>query len=134
MMTVFDEWLSRKMARNARTIRMARTVVEEFTRNYSTRNAFARIVLMGEPSDVFEFRSSARWPMEPELYNGEVLDGILDELLATGIGSVVTRIRCVLGEIGWHEVDSSPNAFYQAARAATRKLIEDNVVLPGSPG
>ena len=131
-MTIFDDWLSRKMARNARTIRETRTVDEVFRRNYSARNDFARIVLRGEPSNGFEFRSSAQWPMQPELYDGAVLDGILDELLATGIGSVVIRIRFVLGEIGWHDVDSSPNAFYQAARAATRKVIEANVVLPGS--
>jgi hypothetical protein len=128
MRTTFDDWFARKMARTTCAIREPRTVEEKFHRFLSARDDFAQILLRGEPSDTFEFRSKAEWPMQPELYNASVLDGILDELLATGLGNVVTNIRFVLTEIGWHDVYSSPNAFYQAARAATRKITDGNVV------
>jgi hypothetical protein len=59
-----------------------------------------------------------------------VVDGLLDELLATNLGPVITKVRFVLREIGWHDVDSSPNAFYQAARKAVRQVIESNIVYP----
>jgi hypothetical protein len=46
--------------------------------------------------------------------------------LATGLGPAVTRVHFILREIGWHAVDSSPNAFYQVARMAVRKIVEGN--------
>ncbi|HEY7311067.1 MAG TPA: hypothetical protein VH643_17010 [Gemmataceae bacterium] len=129
-MTVFEEWLLRKLSRPLWTIRQARTVEETFTRVYGPRGAFARVTLTGEPAEVFEFRSEVQWPFEPHLYDGAVVDGLLDELIATNLGPTVTKIRFVLREIGWHDVDSSPNAFYQAARMAARKVIEGNILYP----
>jgi hypothetical protein len=64
-MTVFDEWLSRKLSRPAWTIRQARTVEEKFSRVYGPRSAFARITLTGEPAEGFDFRSEVQWPAEP---------------------------------------------------------------------
>jgi hypothetical protein len=132
MMSLFDEWLSRKLARRACTIRQSRTVEEEFTRAYSARNDFARIALTGEPSEEFEYRCEVRWPASAGLegYDRWVIDGLLDELLATGLGPAVIKVRFTLREIGWHEVYSSPNAFYQAARGAARKVVESNTNYP----
>jgi hypothetical protein len=129
-MTIFDEWLARKVSRPTLTVRKARTVEETFTRILGPRSAFARITLSGEPAACFEFHSEAVWPHEMQEYDAAVVDGLLDELLATDLGPVVTRIRFVLREIGWHDVDSSPNAFYQVARMAARKIVEGNTLYP----
>ncbi|HTU89193.1 MAG TPA: hypothetical protein VMF69_03765 [Gemmataceae bacterium] len=129
-MTVFDDWLSRKLSRPAWTIRQERTVEEKFSRICGPHMAFARIILTGEPGESFDFRSVVQWPAEPQRYDAAVVDGLLDELLATNLGPAIMKVRFVLREIGWHEVDSSPNAFYQAARIAVRKVIEGNIVYP----
>jgi len=129
-MTVFDDWLLRKLSRPTGAIRQARTVDEKFSRIYGPRADFARITLTGEPGASFEYRSEAQWPAEPKKYDAAVVDGLLDELLAISLGPAITKVRFVLREIGWHDADSSPNAFYQAARIAARKVIAGNILYP----
>jgi hypothetical protein len=129
-MTIFDEWLARKLSRPACTIRQARTVEETFSRILGPRSAFARIIMTGEPSESFDYRSQAQWPGEPERYDAAVVDGLLDKLLSSNLGPAVTKVRFVLREIGWHDVDSSPNAFYQAAKAGAQKIIDGNILYP----
>ncbi len=129
-MGVFDEWLARKLKRGGNTLREHRTVEEEFSRCYGPRSAFAFIVLTGEPCETFEYCIEANWPIDAERSERAVLDGILDELLTDYSGYLVTNGRFTLHAIKYHHVDSSPAAFYQAARAAVKKIVADNVVRP----
>jgi hypothetical protein len=129
-MGVFDEWLSRKLNRGGCTLRERRTVEEEFSRCYGPRSAFAYVVMTGEPCQTFEYHSEAEWPADGERGERAVLDGILDELLTDYSGYLVTKARFTLHAIKYHQVDSSPAAFYQAARAAVRRIVAGNVMLP----
>jgi hypothetical protein len=122
-MTVFDEWFSRKLARRTGTLQTPITVEERFTKVYGPRADFAWVRLLGEPSQTFAYHCAVQWPQDPEAYNAAVLDAILDELLAMGIGRVVLHVRFTLEAIRWHEVDSNRQAFYHATRAAVRKIL-----------
>jgi len=129
-MTPFEEWLSRKLDRGGCTLRERRTVEEEFSRICGPRSMFAHIVLTGEPSDRFEYRSEAEWPTDRERGERAVLDGILDELLTDYSGYLVTKARFTLRAIKYHQVDSCPAAFYRAAREAAAKIVDGNMVWP----
>jgi len=56
-------------------------------------------------------------------YSTAVLDGILDEIFASGLGHVVANVKFTLEEIEWHDVDSCAVAFYHAARGAVREIL-----------
>jgi hypothetical protein len=129
-MTVFDEWLSRKLIRGDCTLREHRTVEQEYYRIYGPRSEFAHIVLTGEPSDRFEYRSEVQWPTDGERGGTAVLDGILDELLTDYSGYLITKARFTLHAIKYRQVQSCPHAFYQAAREAVAKIVDDNMVWP----
>jgi hypothetical protein len=129
-MTIFEEWLSRKLARGSRRIRESRTIKEEYSRIAGPRSVFAQIVLSGEPSDTFAYRSEATWPIDKESNEAAVLHGILDELLIHEYGQLITGVRFTLHSIKYHHVHSSPAAFYHAARGAVRKIVDNNVVYP----
>ncbi len=93
------------------------------------------VVLRGEPADSFGFVSLAKWPYHGDNYDNAVLDGILDELYATGLGKVVAKVEFTLEAIEWHEVDSSAFAFYHAARGAVKEILgsgqsHDNIAWP----
>lgn len=122
-MTIFGEWFARKLARRPCSIREAKTVEEKFVKAYGPRGAFAWVRLKGEPAQAFGFRSLAAWPEQSEKYDEAVVDGILDELLASGLGQVTTKVLFTLEEIRWHDVDSSRQAFYSAARGAVQKIL-----------
>src|SRR5438132_412075 len=123
-MTAFEEWLSRKLARGGCRLRERRTISEEYRRNYGPRSAYAHIVLTGEPSESFEYHSHAEWPSDGDRSETAVLDGILDELLTDYSGYVITKARFTLHAIKYHQVDSSPAAFYRAARVAVSKIVD----------
>jgi translation elongation factor EF-G len=129
-MSVFEEWLARKLDRGC-TLREKRTVDEKYFVCLGPRNQFAFVVLTGEPWETFEYRSKAEWPLDAAGNERTVLNGILDELLTNyANGYLVTKARFTLDAIKYHEVDSSPNAFYKAARMAVKKIVEDNVTVP----
>src|SRR5262245_23054425 len=111
-MNWFEDWYRRKLARPTTTIRGGTSVEAKFVKIYGPRCAYARIVLAAEPSQEFEFRSEVTWPVDPDPFNAAVVDGILDELLASDLGRIASRVRFILRDIGWHDVDSSPLAFY----------------------
>jgi hypothetical protein len=133
-MTVFDEWLSRKLDRGGCTLRERRTFEEEHFRVSSPRSVFAFLVLTGEPSNQFEYCSEAEWPVDREPNERAVLDGILDELLTDHSGYPITKARFTLHTIKFHDVDSCPAAFYRAARGAVTKIVDGNTVLPWEQG
>jgi hypothetical protein len=122
-MTVFEEWLGRKLARRACPIREPRTVEETFAKARGPRGDFAAVRMTREPGATFEYLCEAQWPEDPDRYNSAVVDGLLDELLATDLGPVALNVRFTLHAIQWHDVDSSPRAFYFAARAAARRIV-----------
>ena len=125
-LSVFDAWLARKLNRRRGTLRAAKTVEEKFSRIYGPKADFAWVMMTGEPSGEFGFRSLAAWPEDPAEYEDDVLDGILDELLASGAGMTVLNARFTLEEIKWHPVDGNRHAFYRAARAATQAILSIN--------
>src|SRR5262249_30258622 len=129
-MTVFEEWLARKLERGGCTLREVRTVEEEYFRIHSPKTVFAHIVLTGEPGGEFEYRSEADWPEEGDRREEAVLDGILDELLTDYSGYLITKVRFTLRSIEYRRKGSCPAAYYRAARAAVRKIVDGNVVWP----
>jgi hypothetical protein len=129
-MTVFNDWLSRKLTRGGCALTQPKIVDEEFHRNYGPRSDYAQIVLEAEPCPEFQYQSKAQWPTAAEHYETAVLDAILHELLTEYTGYIVTKARFTLRAIGWHEVYSSPHAFYQVARIAARKIVDGNRLWP----
>jgi Elongation factor G, domain IV len=117
-----EEWVKRKIDRKAISISAAKTVNVTFAKAYGGFGRFASIVIHAEPSNEFKFTSEVVWPRHATQYNDAVLDGILDETLATSLGSLVSRIKYTLKEIGWHDIDSDPTAFYFAAKMAVVEI------------
>jgi translation elongation factor EF-G len=128
-MSVFEDWLARKLERGC-TLREKRTVEEEYFVCLGPRNEFAFLVLTGEPWETFEYRSEAEWTIESNRNERAVVDGIIEELLTGCSAHIVTNARFTLRVIRYHEVDSSPRAFYKAARAAVKKIVTENVGVP----
>ena len=123
MLRFFDEWLARKHSRRLCSIREGRTVTVKHARQLGPRGEFAVVQLRGDPADEFKFDSHAAWPTAQMNHTTAVLDGILDELFATGLGRVPANIHFTLMAIEWHDVDSCANAFYHAARQAVREIL-----------
>ncbi len=107
------------------------TVEEKHIKIYGPRAEFGWVRMTGEPSAVFGYRSQVEWPEESGRFEAAVLDGILDELLAAGPGMVALNASFTLEAIKWHPVDSVPQAFYWAARAAARSILAP-CELPGN--
>src|SRR5260370_24049558 len=114
-MTYIDAWLTRKRERPQLSIRQKRSSRFKFARSAGPKGQYAVVLLRGEPTDAFAFESLANWPGPGCDYTFAVLDGILDELFATGIGHGVGTVRFTLESIEWHDVDSCATAFYHAA-------------------
>jgi hypothetical protein len=130
-----DEWLARKRARPLLSIREPRSSRFKFARPLGPRGYFAVVHLRGEPGDSFAFDSLAEWPHPGCDYTSAVLDGILDELFATGLGHIVAKVHFTLEGVELHAVDSCAVAFYHAARGAVREILardqfHNNIELP----
>lgn len=121
-MNFLDDWLARKRARWFVSIRERRTSEFRCRKHLGPRSQFAGVRLEGRPADSFTFQSEATWPNSNCDYTLAVLDGILDELFATGIGHIVAKIDFLLESIEFHEVDTCAAAFYLAARGAVREI------------
>src|SRR5258706_7218029 len=125
-MTIFDEWLRRKLERRSVTIRETREVSHVHRRAAGPRSVYAAIQLRVEPAAALAISCDVQWP------NGEraadyvscITDGVLDELLARDVGPAVTLVRITVISIDFHPVDSSPHAFYIATRAATPEGLQ----------
>jgi hypothetical protein len=66
------------------------------------------------PAESFSFSSKAKWPTSDN-YESDVLDGVLDALVGSGF-YLCLGVSIILEEMGWHDVDSAPVAYYEAAR------------------
>lgn len=117
------DWLARKTDRPLLSIRETRSVRFKYTRALGPRGLFAVVHLRGEPATEFAFSAVAEWPTPKDDYTTTVLDGILDELFATGLGHVAAKVHFTLEKIEWHDVDSCAVAFYHAARGAVREIL-----------
>jgi hypothetical protein len=113
-----DAWVKRKVDRKAISISAAKTVNVTFAKAYGGFGRFASIVLHVEPANEFKFTSEVVWPRNTEQFNDAVLDGILDETLASSLGPHISNVAYTVKEIGWHDIDSDSTAFYFAARMA----------------
>lgn len=122
---LFDDWFERKRLQHPTTIRVAREITET--------SRFVRVVLSGQPSGAFEYRSLVKWGDEADSYEAAVTDGILDELVAS-FGHLVADIRFTLHEAaGADPLDPNPQEFYLLARIAARKILEGNQLNTGAP-
>jgi hypothetical protein len=123
MMHYLEEWLARKRDCPLLSIREKRSARFKFARPLGPHGQFAVVYLRGEPGGAFAFESIAEWPGPECDYTSAVLDGILDELFATGLGHVLAKVHFTLEKIEWHDVDSCAVAFYYAARGAVREVL-----------
>jgi translation elongation factor EF-G len=103
------------------------TVLGKHVRQLGPRGEFAKVRLTVHPSDLFEVidrvaESSALeklgvgWP-------DCAIFGLLDVLMFAEFGPIY-KVRVVLEEVWYHEVDSSWQAFRHAGRDAGRKIVE----------
>jgi hypothetical protein len=136
MRPFLDEWFRRKTNRPLLSIKKSRKSRFKYTRALGARGHFAVVRIHGEPASEFAFESHATWPNPRDDYTHAVLDGILDELYASGLGHIVAKVHFTLEAIEWHDVDSCAIAFYHAARGAAREILgldsfnDYNVELP----
>lgn len=107
------------------TIREPRRVTFRHYRVLGPRSESAVVVMRFEPAETFSFASNVRWPAgeHSPLYHECLIDGLLDELLARDIEPFVTGIHVVLDAIEFNAIESSPHAFYLAARGAVREAL-----------
>jgi hypothetical protein len=83
---------------------------------------YGEVSLSATPAPTFAFKSLVKWPI-PENWDSLVLQGVLDVLVSYDLRPVL-GVEIVLTEIGWHDVESVPIAYYWAAKEATAKLLE----------
>jgi hypothetical protein len=86
----------------------------QYARHLGPRYAQAGISLRFEGGPAFSFSSIAEWPDED--CTAAVREGV-ESALIEHLGAL-PNVRVVLERVEWHEVDSSMNAFKQAARGA----------------
>jgi len=136
-MSDLADWFRRKVAAQ-RGVREAREVHYRHHRGPGPGSYFAGIRLRIEPSSEFGFAWDAAVlngdDPAAEAYRAVVLDGVLDELVVPNTDvlggmagrdffSPVTLVRVTVIGLDLHPVDSSPRAFYFAARGAIRKAL-----------
>jgi hypothetical protein len=124
-MQTISDWFLRKTKGPIASLREVTRVTEEWKRS-TGRMHYACITLTAYPALSFEFVSAeTAWPSEEARVEFEhyVLDGIVSELLASP-GPSALGVRIVVEATVVHEVDSNGNAFYQASKQATAKLLQ----------
>ena len=89
-------------------------VALHFARHLGPRYAQAGVTLRFEVDSTFSFASEAKWPdMDCTAQVREGVEGALLDHLGK-----LPAARVILETVEWHEIDSFPKAFAQAARAA----------------
>lgn len=119
-----NDWLKKKLERRGWSIKEPKTIGAKYFRALGPRAEEAEVVIYAEPSDSFEFKSEVDWPEKSEEYNAAVLEGLLDETLATDFGPNIRNVSFTLKSIVWHEIYSNRRAFYHAARKAVIDITE----------
>jgi hypothetical protein len=124
-MQTISDWFLRKTRGPTGSLREVARATEEWKRS-TGRLHYAQITLVAYPAQSFEFVSpEAAWSSEEvrSEFEHDVLDGVVSELLANP-GPPTLGIRIVVEATVSHEFDSNGNAFYQASKRATAKLLE----------
>ena len=81
---------------------------------------YGKVTISARPAKSFTFSSEASWPAES--YESAVRRGVIDGLAESGVGSDFGA-AFVLKEIDWHEVNSCESGYYNAAKQATREIM-----------
>jgi hypothetical protein len=124
-MHTFLSWLTSKTNRHTCSLAAEARATEEWRRS-TGRLHYAKVSLAAYPTSSFEFASAPNaWPSEEDKqeYESYVLDGIVSELLSTAAPAVV-GLRVVLESAVVRSHESNGNAFYQAAKLATARLLQ----------
>ena len=91
------------------------------------RFLFAKVGLEFSPSNELIFEVSLPESLKQRCQQENWLDaiyyGVLDIMLARS-ATPITRFKCVLDNLEFHEIDSSQQAFRLAARYATEEFIK----------
>ena len=86
---------------------------------------YGKVTISAMPAQSFTFSSEASWPAES--YESAVRRGVIDGLAESGVSSDFGA-AFVLKEIDWHEVDSCESGYYNAAKQATREIMNTAMV------
>jgi hypothetical protein len=117
-------WFEGRNARPRRTLLAEAHVTEEWQR-FTGREHYAKVTLAGYPAKEFSLESlPSSWRSEAERqeYEPYVLDGVLGELFV-GPHEPIVGIRVVVEATVTHASASNGNAFFQAAKRATERLL-----------
>jgi hypothetical protein len=91
------------------------------------RFLFAKVGMAFSPSNELIFEESLPEPLKQRCQQENWLDaiscGVLDIMLAA---TPITLFKCVIDNIEFHEIDSSPQAFRLAARYATEDFLRQS--------
>lgn len=97
-----------------------RVVVKETFRRAVGNELYGEVVLSVAPAAAFAFRSHAVWPGQN--YDQAVLTGIVEVLGDAGVGRGLAA-EFILQEIGSHRDVSHWDAYYEAAKQATVRIL-----------
>lgn len=86
---------------------------------------YGKVTISATPAPSFTFSSEASWPAES--YESAVRRGVIDGLAESGVGPDFGA-AFVLKEIDWRDVDSCESGYYNAAKQATREIINTATV------
>ena len=120
-MEIYREWFEKKLSLNRKANLKSETVSVKFRKPLGARGYYANVTLSAREAETFSFVSKAEWK-DFENYDEAVLDGILTILFSQKSTPILSGIF-TLEVVGWHEVDSCYEAFFQAGKQATREIL-----------
>jgi Elongation factor G, domain IV len=119
---LLQQWFKRKLGAGITPLPGIVTVTHEFDRVVGPRSVYAKVTLSISPNDTFVFESKVRWPDECD-WDSWVIDGIIDALIGCQYETPLAA-RFELRQIAVHPVNSSPMAFYWAAKGAVNSVLQ----------
>lgn len=122
MSELYDAWLSRKLQQTPTRLHRSWIVSKTWKKHTGGRILYGEVTLTAAPSLEFSYHSIVSWPTDYPHFQHCVIDGILDAIFI----DLVLSPSCVefkLENIGWHDDDSVPRAYYQAARGAVGEIF-----------
>ncbi len=120
-------WAEGVPNRNSRILTARITVLGERKKALGPKSEFARVQLTVHPADTFEVSDNVAERCELDKlgvgWPDSVIFGLLDVLMRAEPGPL-SKVRVILEEAWYHDVDSSENAFRHAGRDAGQKIIK----------
>jgi hypothetical protein len=122
-------WMARKSARLFFRLEAPYTAEHEFKKQ-TNHGQYARVRFQCAPSETFSVTVPEDiWPGNlrgdyREHLKGAVIEALIDTLWSSGM---MPRRGCaiVLESVGWHDIDGSEYALYQATTEAMKRLIAE---------